>query len=407
MRSSRHLTRAFFAAVIALAPVTASADQKDDLYRAADSAYNSGKAVEANDGFCKVAALDANYKDAAKRCEDTKKDAQTVINSHNKRFVDALQAIQENRFDDAEKLLQQVKYGPRVASVAAQMQRITELRQKKAQADAATNAAAANNARVEQGVQAFNRGDFGTAKANLPPGHELIGRISQYETRMADGQRALASKDYANALVAFGQAAAIAGNGPGDPNGQIRNVQQLMASGTGATTTPTKAAVRDEVKKVDEASYIAQAEKLIAKKDYKRARRFLNDVIAQNFRNTEAADLLKSLPEEERSGSSPIEEDPVLAAAINDYYAGNFSDAEARLQNYVVQSKPPKPGLSRFYLGAIQATQYFLGGGENGGDAKLLQEAKRRFREAKSVDGFVPPTKYMSPKIMRLYESAS
>jgi hypothetical protein len=220
---------------------------------------------------------------------------------------------------------------------------------------------------------------------------------------MAEGQRAVANKDYAAALVAFGQAAAISANGPNNPNEQIRNVQQMMsASAATPAQQNTKAAVKDEVKKIDEASYIAQAQKLIAKKDYKRARRFLNDVIAQNFRNTEAADLLKTLPEEERTGTGPSEEDPILAAAINDFYSGNYTDAEARLQNYVVQSKPAKPGLSQFYLGVIQATQYYLGGEK---DPKLLQEAKRRFKEAKGIDGFVAPDKYISPKIMRVFQS--
>jgi len=402
MRSSRLLTSFLVAGIIAVP--AAFADQKDDLYKAAESAYGAGKAVEANDGYCKAAALDSSYKDAAAKCNSTKLDAQTVINQHNKRYLDGLQAIQDGRLDEAEKLLQAVKYGPRVTSVPAQLQRITDLKQKKAQSDAAANAAAANNARTEQGLQAFNRGDFISAKSLLPAGHELLGRISQYESKMAEGQRAVSNKDYAAALVAFGQAAAIAGNGPGDPNGQIRNVQQLMSAGSSSAPRQPNAvaAVKDEVKKIDEASYIAQAQKLIDKKDYKRARRFLNDVIAQNFRNAEAADLLKTLPEEERSGTGPSQEDPILAAAINDFYSGNYTDAEARLQNYVVQSKPAKPGLSQFYLGAIQATQYFLGGEK---DPKLLQEAKRRFKEARGVEGFVAPEKYISPRILRVYRS--
>lgn len=386
-------------------PAPVFADKNDDLYARGQAAMAKGDPIAAKDAFC---AIDPGYKDAKSLCDTNTSEANTKINLHSKRYLDAVQAIQDGKLDEAERLLQQVKLGPRVASVPAQLQRITELRQKKAQADAAASAAAASSARVEQGIQAFNRGDFGTAKSLLPGGHEILGRIAQYENKMAEGQRAVGNKDYGAALVAFGQAAAIAGNGPGDPNGQIGRVQQMMASASTPVQTPTttKAAVKDEVKKIDEASYIAQAQRLITRKDYRRARRFLNDVIAQNFRNTEAADLLKTLPEEERTGSGPAEEDPMLAAAINDFYSGNYSDAEARLQNYIVQPKPAKPGLARFYLGATQATQYYLGGGESGGDAKFLQEAKRRFKEAKSVEGFVAPEKFISPKIMRLFQTA-
>ena len=401
MRSSRLLTNLVIAGIIAI-PATAFADKNDDLYSKGQAAMQEGDPIAARDAFC---AIDPSYKDAKSLCDLNINEAKTKVNLHNQRYLQAIQAIQDGKYDDAEKLLKQVKLGPRVHDVPAQLQRIAELKQKKAQAEAAANAAATANARTEQGVQAFNRGDFNSAKSLLPPGHELLGRIAQYEGKMAEGQRAVSNKDYATALVAFGQAAAIAGNGPGDPNGQIRSVQQMMSAVSSAVPTQNaKAAVKDEVKKIDEAAYIAQAKQLIGKKDYKRARRYLNDVIAQNFRNTEATDLLKSLPEEERSGSGPSEEDPILAAAINDFYSGNYPDAEARLQNYVVQPKPAKPGLSQFYLGVIQATQYYLGGEK---DPKLLQEAKRRFKEAKGVEGFVAPEKYISPKIMRVFESVT
>jgi hypothetical protein len=404
MKSSRRLTSLLLGAAL-LAPVAAFADKNDDLYAKGQAANNRGDAMAAQDAFC---AVDPSYKDAGAMCAQAKQAAQTVINLHNKRFLDATQALQEGRLDDAEKLFRSVKFGPRVDLAQRKIQEIADLKAKKQQADAAASAAAASNAKVEQGVQAFNRGDFATAKANLPPGHEILGRISQYESKMAEGNRLMGAKDYAAAYAAFADARTIAPNGPGDPSGSAGRAQQAMSSASATPsnpppTTPTKAAVRDEVKKIDEASYIAQAQKLIGKKDYKRARRFLNDVIAQNFRNTEAADLLKSLPDEERSGNGPAEEDPVLAAAINDFYSGNYSDANARLQNYVVQTKPAKPGLSQFYLGVIQATQYYLGGETN---PNLLQEAKRRFKEAKGVEGFVPPEKYISPKIMRVYQSA-
>src|SRR5690242_18702716 len=114
MRSLRLPIRYFLAGSRLLAPLSAFADQKDDLYKAAEAAYSNGKAVEANEGYCRVAAMDSGYKDATQKCDSTKKDAQTVINQHNKRYLDALQAIQEGRLDDAEKLLRMVKYGPRV-----------------------------------------------------------------------------------------------------------------------------------------------------------------------------------------------------------------------------------------------------------------------------------------------------
>ena len=414
MRSSRLPIRYFLVVSLLLAPLTAFADQKDDIYNAANAAYNNGKAVEANEGYCRVAAMDSGYKDAAAKCENTKKDAQTVINQHNKRYLDALQAVQEGRLDDAEKLLRMVKYGPRVSDAENRLSVVADLKAKKAQADAAAqqakNADAAAKQRLDQGVSAFNAGDFNSAKNFLnqagPAGQSYLSRIAQYEAKMAEGQRLVGEKNFAGAIAAFGVAAGISPNGPGDPNGQMARAQQLMASGTATpatTTTATKAtAVRDEVKKVDVQANLDAADKAIAKKDYARARRLYNDILAQDFRNAEARAGLEKLPQDQASTGSSGEDDPLLASAIGQFYRGDFDTAQGALSYYIGAGK--KRGLANFYLGVIYMTQYYLGGEK---EPSKLQQAKQKFKTAKDVQGFVPPEKYISPKIMKVYQEAA
>lgn len=403
MKSSRRLTSLLLGATL-LAPVAAFADKNDDLYNKGQAANNRGDAMAAKDAFC---AVDPSFKDAKAMCEQATQAAQTQINLHNKRFLDATQALQEGRLDDAEKLFRSVKYGPRVDLAQRKLQEIADLRAKKQQQDAAANAAAASNAKVEQGVQAFNRGDFATAKANLPSGHELLSKISQFESKMAEGNRLMGAKDYAAAYAAFADARTIAPNGPGDPSGAAGRAQQAMsASNTGPTNSnpaPTKAAVRDEIKKVDVGATLAAAQKAFNKKEYGRARILAGQVLAQDRGNAEAKQILNDLPEEQVTASSVSEEDPLLAAAIQQYYQANYSDAADSLKFYIFQ-KGRKQGLARFYLGATLATQYYLGGEQ---DNQLLQDAKKKFKEAKGVEGFNPPEKYVSPKIMKLFQAAS
>jgi hypothetical protein len=384
-----------------LAPVAAFADKNDDLYNKGQAANNRGDAMAAQDAFC---AVDPTYKDAAAMCTQAKQAAQTQINLHNKRFLDATQALQEGRLDDAEKLFRSVKYGPRVDLAQRKIQEIADLRAKKQQADQAASAAAASNAKVEQGVQAFNRGDFATAKANLSPGHELLGKISQYESKMAEGNRMMGAKDYSGAYAAFADARNIAPNGPGDPSGALGRAQQAMSANAGPSNPPqpTKAAVRDEIKKVDVGATLAAAQKAFNKKEYGRARTLAGQVLAQDRGNAEAKQILADLPEEQVTASSASEEDPLLAAAIQQYYQANYSDAADSLKFYIFQ-KGRKQGLARFYLGATLATQYYLGGEQ---DNQLLQDAKKKFKEAKGVEGFNPPEKYVSPKIMKLFQTA-
>lgn len=400
MKSSRRLTSLLLGAVL-LAPVAAFADKNDDLYNKGQAANNRGDAMAAQDAFC---AVDPTYKDAAAMCTQAKQAAQTQINLHNKRFLDATQALQEGRLDDAEKLFRSVKYGPRVDLAQRKIQEIADLRAKKQQADQAASAAAASNAKVEQGVQAFNRGDFATAKANLSPGHELLGKISQYESKMAEGNRMMGAKDYSGAYAAFADARNIAPNGPGDPSGALGRAQQAMSANAGPSNPPqpTKAAVRDEIKKVDVGATLAAAQKAFNKKEYGRARTLAGQVLAQDRGNAEAKQILADLPEEQVTASSASEEDPLLAAAIQQYYQANYSDAADSLKFYIFQ-KGRKQGLARFYLGATLATQYYLGGEQ---DNQLLQDAKKKFKEAKGVEGFNPPEKYVSPKIMKLFQTA-
>jgi hypothetical protein len=400
MKSSRRLTSLLLGAAL-LAPVAAFADKNDDLYNKGQAANNRGDAMAAQDAFC---AIDPSYKDAASMCSQAKQAAQTVINLHNKRFLDATQALQEGRLDDAEKLFRSVKFGPRVDLAQRKIQEIADLKAKKQQADQAASAAAASNAKTEQGIQAFNRGDFATAKANLPSGHELLGKISQYESKMAEGNRLMGAKEYSGAYAAFADARNIAPNGPGDPSGALGRAQQAMAANNGPSTPPqpTKAAVRDEVKKVDVGATLAAAQKAFNKKEYGRARILAGQVLAQDRGNAEAKQILNDLPEEQVTASSASEEDPLLAAAIQQYYQANYSDAADSLKFYIFQ-KGRKQGLARFYLGATLATQYYLGG-EN--DNQLLQDAKKKFKEAKGVEGFNPPEKYVSPKIMKLFQTA-
>ena len=399
MKSSRRLTSLLLGAAL-LAPVAAFADKNDDLYSKGQAANNRGDAMAAQDAFC---AIEPSYKDAAAMCSQAKQAAQTVINLHNKRFLDATQALQEGKLDDAERLFRSVKYGPRVDLAQRKIQEIADLKAKKQQADAAASAAAANNAKIEQGVQAFNRGDFATAKANLPPGHELLGRITQYESKMAEGNRMMGAKDYSGAYAAFADARNIAPNGPGDPSGALGRAQQAMsANASPSNPPPTKTAVRDEIKKVDVGATLAAAQKAFNKKEYGRARTLAGQVLAQDRGNAEAKQILADLPEEQVTASSASEEDPLLAAAIQQYYQANYTDAADSLKFYIFQ-KGRKQGLARFYLGATLATQYYLGGEQ---DNQLLQDAKKKFKEAKDVQGFNPPEKYVSPKIMKLFQAA-
>jgi hypothetical protein len=367
MRSSNLLTKSLLAlGIVCASCVPAFADKSDDLYARGTAAVNAGDPIAARDAFC---AIDAGYKDAAMQCTTYKAEATRALNRFNQNFLEGVQLMQEGKLDQAEFKFRNVKAGERVELAKRKLQEIQDLRQK--------NAAAAQAAAQQS---------------------------SQYEARMAEAGRYAAAKDYERAAAAYDEAARINPGGAGNPSGQAANMRQLAAAATSAATTkPPVAPVKKERQRIDESEYIATAKRFIGKNDFAKARRYLNEVNAQNDRNEEAISLLKSLPQEEKTTTSAGEEDKALSRALEDFYSGKLVDAERRLNTYR-DTNGNKKGLGSFYLGVVVLTKYcFLAANP---DANQRTFAIQLFKEAAAVNGFVVPEKYVSPKIMKVYYEA-
>jgi hypothetical protein len=363
MRSSSLLTRSVLAvAVMGTFAPSAFADKNDDLYARGNGAVSAGDPIAARDAFC---AIDAGYKDAAMQCNTYKAEATRALNRYNQNFLEGVQLMQEGKLEQAKFKFRNVKAGERVELAKRKLAEIQDLRQKNA---AAAQAAASQN--------------------------------SQYESKMAEAGRLAAAKNYAAAAAAYTEAANINPNGAGNPAAQAANMRQLAATATTAAAVPTP--VKKERARIDENEYIATAKRFIGKGDFVRARRYLNEVTAQNDRNEEAVSLLKSLPQEERTTASASEEDKALSRAIEDLYAGKLPDAERRLTTYR-ETNGKKAGLGNFYLGVVVLTKYYLSQTPNPSDRAY---AIQLFKEAAAVNGFVAPEKYVSPKIMKVFHEA-
>src|SRR3954468_21919653 len=101
MRSSRHLTRAFFAAVLTLTPVIATAQA--DQYAKGVTAANKGDALGAKDAFCAIA--DKTYKpsadqqDAGTQCVTFTSEAAKALNRSKLNYVEGVQLMNDGKFD--------------------------------------------------------------------------------------------------------------------------------------------------------------------------------------------------------------------------------------------------------------------------------------------------------------------
>ena len=416
------------AMVLALVPVSAYADKKDDLYAKGMKAMEAGKAIDARDAFCAVAKEDPEFKgDAQKQCDANSKEADKVINRNKKAFGDASDAFTAGKYDEAEAKFRQVLSGDYVPLAKAKLLEIAKIKQEKLTADKAASDQTSNaNTKFDQGAAAFGSGNFDAAKAALAgitgpraaEAKDILQKISRYETFMQQASTFAQNKNYAAAANSYNFAIGISPNGPGNPQAKFDEVQAQLTSASSAplnsapatTTAPANnknafaAANKDTIEKVDENKLVQEARQFIAKGKYPLARKLLNKVLAQNLKNKAAQDAMNSLPQEApvaTTTATVTQEDPVLASAIREFYKGNYDDAETALGYYLNQGT--KKGLGNFYSGVSVLTRYYLGGES---DQSLKSKAVRRFSAAKDIAGFKAPEKMVSPKILAIYKEA-
>ena len=414
MTSSKVPTSAAFLLALLLVAPSAFADKNSDLYKKGTDAVAAGDSIAARDNFC---ALPGDYQDAAAQCTTYKDAAARTLNRYKLNYAEGVTLMGDGKLDEAAAKFRSVKGGDFADQAKAKLNDIAKAKQQQAdQANAAQQNAAAEQAskqKLDTGNNAFASGDFNTAKsvlagvtgAHQPDAQNILGKIHSYETAMQQGNAFNAARDYASAKNAFAEAVKINPSGPGNP-------ADLMAKAAAAANAPvpTTAANNPPVSvkpsnpakpTIDVAAYLDAGRKALAKKDFKKARRFFTEVLVQDRNNQEAKDALGEITSKDTAQAKASDDDPLLLDIVKTYYAGSYQDAEDRLKVYIYNNQGKKKGLANFYLGASMLTRYYLNGGN---DDTLRREAKNKFKAAKDIDGFKAPEKFISPKIMKVFQ---
>ncbi len=290
---------------------TAFADKKSDLYAKGVKSMNAGGSqdiLDARDAFCQVQKEDAEYSDGTngtsqKLCTDMTAAANRILNLNKVRFGEGNDLLAAGKYDEAEAKFKSVKFGEYVNAAKSKLADIAKLRQDKQNTDAQNNQEKTLNARFDQGKSAWENGNFDLAKSTLggltgshaDEAKDILSRISRYESFMQQAQNFANSKNYNAAATFYNQAGAISPNGPGNPFAKAQEMANQATSSTVASNNPPPNPVvpstnkntvaNNQIEKVDENASIESAKQLIAKKKYPQARKLLDKVLAQNFRN--------------------------------------------------------------------------------------------------------------------------
>jgi len=417
-----------FALILAAMP--AFAGKKEDLYKAAQAAAGQGNVSEAARLYCAAAQEDAAYKDAQQNCNIMAQEVARENRRNDDRFADGVKAFNSGDFDTAEQKFKNVKSGPHMADAQAYL--TSKIPQARSAAANASNESAMS-AKFDQGVAAYQRNDFSGAKSafnGISGKHQgdaqtYLQKIRNYEQAFAEGDSLANAKNFKGAANSYTEAASVKGDGPGDPRGRINQMNQMAQSGStpavvasnphptdGNNPSPVGrpiAAVVDTRPKVDVNATLRDAENARKKGDASKAMGLYQKVLSADSSNAQARTGIDDLKKEAEASNKTIvagsEADFMLAKGINEFYKQEFESAETHIRDYL-DGAGSKAGLANFYLGASKLTRYILGG-EQPNDHKLLVQAEDNFRNAKKVQGFAPPEKFVSPKIVKKYQETS
>jgi tetratricopeptide (TPR) repeat protein len=385
---------------------------------------------------CKAAELDAKKKEYRDACNATRialiaSDRDSLKRAHDFLDADNLKSASryagyvckynEVQYADAQQVLQQVKKLD--ASVAATPTPATP---------AAAPAKQDQNALFySQAETQFEQGNFAAASSaanqvtdpNLKSlANQILQKIANYNSVLQDAQQKERNKDYDGAVKAYESALQISQGGPGDPASHIRDDEraQQQASAPITPTTPViqqsqpspvanksvsgpKLPIEDDAAKIarllDEAAKEAHANNLQeALKAYEAALRIqpANSIADAGRKDVQAA-----------INRDPVEQAKTLSQAIRDFYDAKYSETEDELTTYLSSPTARSRGAAYFYLGATRLCVSILEmPGQKGASAIHNPEVQRPFKEAREAN-YQPLAKYLSPVVMRAWQSSS
>jgi len=170
-----------------------------------------------------------------------------------------------------------------------------------------------------------------------------------------------------------------------------------VAADRGQASTDAQQLLR-QISEVEanERKTVDQAEDFVKQGKNTEAQNLLDKVVARKGPlSAKAAGLLKQL-----AGTG----EQLLRAGLEDYFRGDLDGAETKLTSYV-SVNGPYDALAYFFRGATRASRYFLAGEA---DIHQKNDAVSDFQTVKQRHkDFRLPVKYVSPKIISLYQGAN
>ncbi len=272
---------------------------------------------------------------------------------------------------------------------------------------------AANQALWDKAQRMYAKNDFAQASAaaaritspSLKKGAEgMMGQIKAYATALQDGAAAEGRHDPDAALKAYGIAAGIKSDGPGDPAGRVTRVQRQTASDAliQAQQAKTQQFQRAAQQRAKSAQLFKKGLAEEAAGDPRGSLASLQAAQAADPTNAGASQAVSRLKTQLLSGPAT---EPSPGPAIRALYTGQYREAEQELQTVVASPRAQSLGAAFFYLAAAHFYRSVLEAGQSPAQAAGQPEVQSAFKRARSL-GYIPLPQFVSPDLLRVWQSS-
>jgi hypothetical protein len=251
----------------------------------------------------------------------------------------------------------------------------------------------------------------------------IVQKIGQYKSDMAAALKSEQNKDYDGAIASYRAAQQVDQNGPGNPGTQIQRLEAVARAAQPPNPQPSsqkpstpqtpvvaqkppqqaKPAAEDPAvtfaRLMDEAGKAEKTGNLQAA-----ARAYDNATRVPGASDAAQAGKLRV---QQAINSDPAEQAKTLTQALREFYASKFSDAEDDFGTYLSSPTAKSRGVAHFYLAASRLSRFIIEHPAAKNDATIDNpDVQRLFKEARS-DKYVPVEKYVSPIVMRAWQSSN
>ncbi|MBB5060366.1 outer membrane protein assembly factor BamD (BamD/ComL family) [Granulicella aggregans] len=379
----------------------ASASQ---LANSAKHARDAGDLPRQADDLCRAATLDSKFE---KRCEKAKEELSKALAQYDADYSQAVFEAQHKDWAGAVRDLSKITFGPRHDAAQALLPPLRVEAHIGSPEEISRSALQLANTFYAAGKldDAESWLKYVAVPAMQTDRHQMETDIRVYRETMQVANQLLTRHDLNGASQKFKFAAGIVPNGPGDPKGQLQQIQAQMSAmqhPTAPLNTQQVAASQANANAAKLQGLLESGSKDEARGDFRGASKAYAAALLLDPTQKDAIAGRKRI--EARQTGDPKALEALLQQGVTQFYAAQYIQASDMIGSYLSKGGKPHQGAAQFYMGAtLTGMQIVADPQDTAHNDELRQQAQEHFKAARKLK-FEPVKNAISPKILDQWE---